>query len=112
MPPPPPPPPPPPLVFDMDYGRLVEVILEFEACELRRCLNVFINNDLIPEDMESFLVILGETPGLSGRITLEPTEAEIAIIDANSKLDVKFTLLCIFLCFLQPKLIFSVCNAL
>ena len=70
----------------MDYGRLVEVILEFEACELRRCLNVFINNDLIPEDMESFFVILGETPGLSGRITLEPTEAEIAIIDANGKL--------------------------
>lgn len=74
----------------MDYAPLMSVILEFEACQRRRCHNVTIRDDLIPEDLESFFVILGETPDLSDTITLAPIQAEIEIIDANSKCRAKF----------------------
>ena len=70
----------------MDYVSLMEFILEFDACDLRKCVDVIIRDDLIPEGPESFFVVLGGAPD---RITLEPTEAEIEIIDANSKFEVK-----------------------
>ena len=37
------------------------------------------------ENTESFSVLLTETPGLDVRITLDPVEAEIEIIDNDSE---------------------------
>ena len=68
----------------MDYDAVVRAVLEFARCDERKCINVFISNDLIPEPIESFFVTLERTPDLSDVITLDPTEAEIEIIDANS----------------------------
>ena len=71
-------------VESMDYTAVSEVLM-FGACERRRCVNISISDDGIPEQMESFFVTLERTSGLDGRITLNPVEGEIEIIDSNSK---------------------------
>ena len=69
----------------MDYNALVSVV-SFGACEDRKCENITVIDDSIPETLETFNVTLEETPGLDDRITLEPVVAIIEIIDANSML--------------------------
>ena len=69
----------------MDYDALVATI-SFAACEDRKCVNVTVIDDSIPEVLESFNVTLEETPGLDGRIDLDPVVAIIEIIDSNSML--------------------------
>ena len=53
----------------------------FEACDRRQCVNVTIVDDDVLERVESFDVALGRTPGLHGRIILNPVAGVIEIID-------------------------------
>lgn len=55
--------------------------VEFETCESRSCVEITIVNDRILEIDETFSVVLNRTSDLDSRITLDPTEAEIIIID-------------------------------
>ena len=68
------------LVTPMDYGA-VNVTLSFEACDIRRCVNVTIINDEVLEDVESLDVTLERPPGLDIRVTLLPVDGEIIITD-------------------------------
>ena len=63
-----------------DY-RALSSILEFEACDTRQCENVIINDDLILELEEFFRVILSRTDSLDSRITLNPVNGVVHIID-------------------------------
>ena len=67
----------------MDYTALSEILM-FAACQRRQCVNIMIEDDGVPEQVESFFVTLLSTPNLDGRITLEPVDGEIEITDANS----------------------------
>ena len=69
----------------MDYMTLAEVLM-FDVCETRQCVNVTIADDLVNEPQESFHVSLERTPGLDSRITLEPVDGEIVIVDNEGKL--------------------------
>ena len=71
------------LVEPMDYTVLSEVLM-FAACERRQCVNIIIQDDGVPEQLESFFVTLERTTGLDSRITLDPVDAEIEILDSNS----------------------------
>ena len=68
----------------MDYGN-ISTILMFDSCDKKSCVNISIVDDDVIEDTESFSVLLAETPGLDVRITLDPVEAEIEIIDNDSE---------------------------
>ena len=68
----------------MDYGN-ISTILMFDSCDKKSCVNISIVDDDVIEDTESFSVLLAETPGLDVRITLDPVEAEIEIIDNGSE---------------------------
>ena len=68
----------------MDYGN-ISTILMFDSCDKKSCVNISIVDDDVIEDTESFSVLLTETPGLDVRITLDPVEAEIEIIDNDSE---------------------------
>ena len=57
------------------------VTLMFEPCERRRCVNVTIVDDFIDEPDESFFYKLRRTPDLHPRITLDPVNGTIVIID-------------------------------
>ena len=57
----------------------------FDSCDKKSCVNISIVDDDVIEDTESFSVLLAETPGLDVRITLDPVEAEIEIIDNDSE---------------------------
>ena len=63
-----------------DY-RALSSILEFEACDTRQCEDVIINDDLILELEEFFRVILSRTDSLDPRITLNPVNGVVHIID-------------------------------
>ena len=67
-----------------DYGSISET-LTFVECDRRQCMDVSIIDDEELENTESFSVLLTETPGLDVRITLDPVEAEIEIIDNDSE---------------------------
>ena len=71
-----------PTVQPMDYVT-VNAILSFASCDMRQCVDITIENDEIPENVESFFALLERTLGLDGRISLNPVEAEIMIIDTN-----------------------------
>ena len=64
----------------MDYIGL-SVILNFATCETRHCVNVSIVEDFVDEPEEEFGVILERTVGLNNRITLDPVDGNIFIMD-------------------------------
>ena len=68
----------------MDYDGIFTTLM-FAACETRQCVNVTIKDDGIPEQMESFSVTLERTSALDVRVRLDPVDAQIEIIDSNSK---------------------------
>ena len=68
----------------MDYGA-IDVILEFDVCETRKCVNVSIVNDLVDEEDEIFNYHLRRTPNLDPRIELEPTDGTVEIIDDDGE---------------------------
>ena len=68
----------------MDYLEL-NSILSFDACQTRRCINVTIVDDLVDEPLEYFNFTLERTPDLDTRISLNPVDGRIAIIDNDGK---------------------------
>ena len=68
----------------MDYGEL-DMILKFDICDVRQCTNVSIVNDFIGEPEEFFFYTLERTPGLDGRIDLDPTMGQVVITDDDGK---------------------------
>ena len=68
------------LVAPSDYIEL-NVTLMFEPCKIRRCVNVTIMDDFIDEQDENFFYKLLRTPDLHPRITLDPVDGEIVIVD-------------------------------
>ena len=72
-------------VSPMDYAGL-STILMFSACETRQCLNVTVFEDQVLEETESFNAVLNRTDNLDTRITLNPVNAAVYIIDNDSKL--------------------------
>ena len=71
-------------VSSMDYVTLAEIMM-FDVCETQRCVNVTILNDSVDEPEETFRVTLERTPDLDNRITLEPVDGEIVIVDNDGK---------------------------
>ena len=71
-------------VAPTDYAALSETLM-FGACETRSCINVTTVGDLVDEPEEFFHVSLTRTTGLDGRITLNPVEGQIVIIDNDGK---------------------------
>ena len=67
-----------------DYGEL-DVILQFDTCDVRQCANVSIVNDLVDEPEEFFIYTLERTPGLDERIDLDPTMGTVVITDVDGK---------------------------
>ena len=67
----------------MDYGEL-DMILQFDTCDVRQCTFVSIVNDLVDEPEEFFIYTLERTPGLDGRIDLDPTMGTVVIIDDDA----------------------------
>ena len=67
-------------VAPMDYGA-PSLILMFGSCETRSCVNVDIVDDLVDEPVELFRVTLNRTNGLDSRISLNPVDGQIEIID-------------------------------
>ena len=72
------------VVEPTDYGALSS-ILRFDSCETRDCVNVDIVNDLVDEPEEYFRVTLTRTNGLESRISLNPVDGQIVIIDNIGK---------------------------
>ena len=64
----------------MDYGAR-DVILQFVACDTRKCMNVTIVDDIQVEPDESLTYHLARTPGLDSSIQLDPVNGEIEIVD-------------------------------
>ena len=64
----------------MDYNRLSTVLM-FDSCGFTSCSSVNIVNDIYLENIESFFASLSRTTGLDVRISLDPVEAEIEIVD-------------------------------
>ena len=69
----------------MDYAGL-STILMFSACEIRQCLNVTVFEDQVLEETEFFNAVLNRTDNLDTRITLNPVNAVVDIIDNDSKI--------------------------
>ena len=77
----------------MDYGA-VSTTLMFAACETRQCVKVQIVDDETLEMTESFIVTLDRTPALDTRITLNPVDGDIVILENEGRkyeLDVQTT---------------------
>ena len=68
----------------MDYLEL-NSILSFDACQMRRCVNVTIVDDLVDEPLEYLNFTLERTPDLDTRISLNAVDGRIAIIDNDGK---------------------------
>ena len=68
----------------MDYGAL-DVILMFDECEKRRCVNVTITQDLVDEPDEFFIFHLSRTTDLSPHIQLDPGNGSIEIVDDDGE---------------------------
>ena len=67
-------------VAPSDYVAL-STILIFAPCETQRCVDVAIVDDMIAEQMESFVVTLQRTPDLDSRITFNRAAGAIEIIN-------------------------------
>ena len=61
----------------------MDVLLSFGACELRRCFPVAIVDDTRLEEIEHLTLTLLRIPELDQRITLNPEDAQIVIIDED-----------------------------
>ena len=61
------------------------MILSFDACDRRECVNVTIVDDVQLERIEQLTYHLAETVNLDRRITLNPVDGMIEIIDNDSK---------------------------
>ena len=73
----------------MDYGTL-DVIMMFDECERRRCVNISIIQDLVGEMDESFTFHLRRTMNLSTRIELDPVDGVFEVADGK-----KYTIPCL-----------------
>ena len=51
----------------------------FSSCDVRKCINVTINNAYITEKTETFSISLQRTATLDSRITLNPKSATVHI---------------------------------
>ena len=74
-----------PAVSPMDYFG-TSSILSFAECQVRECILVPINDDQILELLEFFRAVLDRTDGLSDRITLNPVNAVVNILDNDGEL--------------------------
>ena len=63
----------------------MSTILTFAACDTRRCVDVSIINDAVDEPDEMFGITLERTPGLNDRITLDPVDGVVIIIDDDGR---------------------------
>ena len=61
------------------------MILMFDECEKRRCVNVSITQDLVDEPDEFFTFHLDRATDLSPRIELNPVDGRIEIVDDNGE---------------------------
>ena len=69
----------------MDY-QPQEMLLMFEKCDTKSCLNVEIEDNNSPEFVETFMGILKRTENLDNRIILQPNITNIEILDNDGKL--------------------------
>ena len=70
----------------MDYVSISNLLLEFEECETRVCVNVTINNDMTLEEEESFYVSGYSSIWLPSEETIEAFfNGEIKIKDDECK---------------------------
>ena len=65
----------------------MDTILRFSACDRKNCVKVFIVNDIILENDESFDLTLERTTGLDSRITLNPVNGVVEITDNDGRYD-------------------------
>ena len=56
-------------------------ILMFDARDIRRCVDITIVSDTDDERDEMFGITLERTPGLNDKITLDPVDGDITIVD-------------------------------
>ena len=68
----------------LDYGA-VDTVLMFAACERKNCVNLYITNDIILEKDESFDLTVEKTSDLESRITLDPVNGVVEIIDNDGR---------------------------
>ena len=68
----------------MDYESFSTTLM-FLHCEVRRCVNVFINNDIKPEFDETLTIELTRNSYLDRRIILNPTIGIIKIQENDCK---------------------------
>ena len=59
----------------------MSTILMFDACNTRHCVDVTSVNDTVDEPDEMFGITLERTPGLNDKITLDPVDGDITIVD-------------------------------
>ena len=68
----------------MDYGA-VSIVMMFDSCQVRSCVDISIVNDTILEDEEAFDVTLLRTIGLDSRIRLNPVDGVVVITDNDGR---------------------------
>ena len=68
----------------MDNGALNEILM-FEACETLKRVNVTITDDGVDELDEFFPYHLRRTTSLDPRITLDPVDGQIEIVDNDGE---------------------------
>ena len=61
------------------------MILIFNECERRTCLNISITQDLVDEPDEFFTFHLNRTTEISPHIDLDPVDGIIEIVDDESE---------------------------
>ena len=76
-------------VQKIDY-EAIDVILTFEACEKRKCVDVVIFDESVnDQEPESFSYHLTRTPGLDPRIELDPANGTVMIISDEGEHRIK-----------------------
>ena len=70
-------------VSPSDYEAVNSMVLSFDTCETRSCINVYIIDDTISEEDETFKISLTRTPTLDSRINLDPVSGEVIITETN-----------------------------
>ena len=65
----------------MDY-RGTTILIMFEHCETRKCINVtIVNDDILESIYEHFSASLRRTANLDPRITIDPESTRVAVRD-------------------------------